>query len=115
LRYATLRSANLRSADLRYANLRSANLRYANLRSADLRSANGKKIKINKTPLQILGLFWDIFIFDNHLKIGCEFHSIKDWLKYNDNEISNMDLNALRFWKESKEFIINFCKANGRV
>ena len=84
------------------------------LRGADLRGADGEKIIINLTPLQILGLYWDILIFDSHMKIGCEFHAIKDWSEFSDTRIKEMDTNALKFWKANKEFLMLFCKLNGR-
>ena len=87
----------------------------ADLGDADLRGADlGGKVKIQKTPLQILGLLWDIIVFDTHLKIGCEFHTIKEWSEFDDGIIDNMDTRALGFWKESKSFILDFCKANRR-
>jgi len=112
---ADLGDADLRGADLRDAYLHGAYLRGADLGGADLRGADlGGKVKIQKTPLQILGLLWDIIVFDTHLKIGCEFHTIKEWSEFNDDTIKNMDTRALGFWKESKSFILDFCKANRR-
>ena len=112
---ADLGDAYLRGADLCGADLHGAYLRGADLHGADLRGADlGGKVKIQKTPLQILGLLWDIIVFDTHLKIGCEFHTIKEWSEFNDDTIKNMDTRALGFWKESKSFILDFCKANRR-
>ena len=76
--------------------------------------ADGAKIKIKLVPLQILGLHWDILIFDKHMKIGCEFHLIKEWDNFNDGQINIMNSHALEFWKKSKDFIMFFCKENGR-
>ena len=62
-----------------------ANLWYANLRSADLRDADfrGAKIQdgilITKAPIQITGLEWLVIIWDQHMQIGCEFHSHEEW------------------------------------
>ena len=101
-------------ADLRGADLTGANLTGAYLTGADLRGAYGERIKITEIPLQILGLQWDILIFDSHLKIGCEFHTISEWSTFDDNKINDMDHRALEFWKASKDFILSFCKSNGR-
>jgi len=114
LRGADLRGADLTGADLRGAYLRGADLRGAYLRGAYLRGAYGERIKITEIPLQILGLQWDILIFDSHLKIGCEFHTISEWSTFDDNKINDMDHRALEFWKASKDFILSFCKSNGR-
>ena len=114
LRGADLTGADLTGADLRGADLRGADLRGAYLRGAYLRGAYGERIKITEIPLQILGLQWDILIFDSHLKIGCEFHTISEWSTFDDNKINDMDHRALEFWKASKDFILSFCKSNGR-
>ena len=102
-------------AYLEGAYLEGADLRGADLRGASLRGADGKKITIKETPLQILGLRWNIIIFDSHMKIGCEFHSIKKWSEFNIDQIDNMYIGALEFWEKSKGFIMNICKENGRV
>ena len=91
-----------------------ADLSRANLSRAELSRKDGEKIKIEKIPLQILGLFWDIIIFDSHMKIGCEFHSIADWGEFDDERINNMDSNALAWWQKNKASILSFCAANGR-
>jgi len=40
------------------------------------------------------------------LQIGCESHLIKDWWKFDDERIKEMDgEKALDFWNESKSFI----------
>ncbi len=96
------------------AYLSGADLRGADLSGAYLRGADGEKIKLKLIPLQILGLRWDILIFDAHMKIGCEFHAIKEWSSFDDKRINDMDSFALEFWKKSKGFIMNFCKENGR-
>ena len=112
---ADLSGADLRDADLRDADLRGAYLRGADLSGADLRGADGEKIKISKTPLQILTEVYDIIIFDSHMKIGCEFHSIKDWWKFSDKEIIAMDNStAKKFWDAWRSPLMSICKANGR-
>ena len=129
LRDSDLRSANLIGADLRSANLigadlRSANLRYADLIGADLRGvdlrdayiqdSSSETIKIKETPLQILGMSWDIIVFDSHMKIGCEFHSIKDWSEYDDERIERMHNEAKEWWGNHKKMIMDFCDMNER-
>jgi hypothetical protein len=127
---ADLYGANLRGADLRGADLRGAYLGGANLRGADLRGANlgrsylggadlrGAKLLsdniIEKTPIQIFGAHWDITIWDSHIKIGCEFHSMTDWFSFSDERINKMDRNALKFWRVWKEPLKSICIANKR-
>ena len=100
LRYANLRDANLRGADLSGANLHVANLHGANLHCADLSGA----------AVVIYGPMWSVYITNNHIRIGCQSHNLNDWVNYTDEEIENMDNDALEFWKENKEFIINQCR-----
>ena len=124
LRYSDLRSvdlisANLRDADLRYADLRGVDLRGVDLRGVDLRDAyiqdsSSETIKIKETPLQILGMSWDIIVFDSHMKIGCEFHSIKDWSEYDDERIERMHNEAKEWWGNHKKMIMDFCDMNER-
>ena len=112
LQGADLRGAYLRGAYLRGADLQGADLQGACLRGADLRgAAHGENISISKEPLQILGLRYEVFIFDTHIKIGCELHSIEDWRKFNDKRILAMDNSqALRFWRDWKEAIIGMAE-----
>ena len=124
LRGSDLNYSNLRGSNLSYSDLRGSNLSYSDLSYSDLRGSklsgsilscsNGKRIKIKKTPLQILGLQWPVIIFDSHMKIGCEFHSIKEWDKFNNDSINYMGSNALEFWKQNKSAIMIFCEANER-
>ena len=116
---SNLRGSDLSCSDLRGSDLSCSDLSYSNLRGSDLSGSilscsNGKRIKIKKTPLQILGLQWPVIIFDFHMKIGCEFHSIKRWDEFNNDSINYMGSNALEFWKQNKSAIMTFCEANGR-
>ena len=92
--------AVLDKISLRGADLRGANLRDADLRGADLRGA----------AIVIYGMMWTIQITKNYIKIGCQSHTLDDWVDFDDDEISKMHDNALEFWKENKDFIINKCK-----
>ena len=95
--------------------LRGAYLGGANLSGANLSDKFGNKITLQKTPLQLLGLTWDVLIFDQHMKIGCQFHSLHEWEAFSDREIIAMDgRNAKEFWDTNKEAIFALCRANGR-
>ena len=96
----SLRGANLRDANLYGADLYGANLSDANLSGADLSGA----------AIVIYGMMWTIQITKNHIKIGCQSHTLDDWAYFDDDKISKMHDNALEFWKENKDFIINKCK-----
>ena len=111
---AYLRDAYLQGAKLRGAYLRGAYLQGADLRDAYLQGADGEKTKVQYIPLQILGLRWDIIIFDKDMRIGCEYHSIADWFLFNDDRISQMDSHALIFWTTNKPILQALCAANWR-
>ena len=104
----TLREANLRGADLRGANLREADLRWADLRWADLRGAN-----LPTDVIRIGGMRWDVTILYGYMRIGCQHHHVDDWDKFTDDEIAEMDDDALEFWQANKQKLItiaNFTK-----
>jgi hypothetical protein len=97
LMYADLSGANLRDSDLSGADLSGADLggaylSGAYLSGADLSGANlrGAKIRddiiITKAPIQVIGLKWLITIWDQHMQIGCEFHSHDAWRNFSDDE-----------------------------
>ena len=104
LRKADLRGADLRRADLCGANLRKANLRKADLRGADLCGADLCGADLRGADLQNTNIF--TFQYQRHLaicngsdiQIGCEQHSILEWLdnyevlgeisNYNDKQIA---------------------------
>lgn len=107
LRDAYLRGANLRDAYLRDADLSGAGLSGADLRGADLRDAKYGDYPITITPLQVIGLYWDVLILDTAIKIGRQMHSIDAWDTFADSEIAAMDGNALTFWREHKPLIMS--------
>jgi len=111
---AYLYEACLDGAYLTHANLSGANLIHANLYGANLDGADGEKTKIKHIPLQILGLRWPVIIFDKDMKIGCEYHSISDWWAFDDDRISQMNIDAHVFWEANKPMLQAICAANGR-
>ena len=114
---AVLRDTDLRGADLRDTDLSGAVLSGAVLRDTDLRGAKfGNGTTSNITPLQIIGLTWDVIIFDNTMKIGCQWHSLHDWELFDDDTIKRMDVrNAPQFWATNKDWLLGFAKAHGRT
>src|SRR5574343_585451 len=107
LRSADLSGANLIGAKLRYADLRDADLRYANLSGADLRGANlfGSNLIIYQSGL------WPAYIQEDMIRIGCQYHSVKSWESFTDEEISKMHDDALRYWKANKEIILSIARS----
>ncbi len=124
LTYADLRNANLSDANLRGANLRNANLSNANLRNvdltyADLRNANLSDANLrgaignNKEVKTLqLGKYDTTILVGIKIDIGCQNHTITKWENFTDEEISEMDIGALEWWKEWKEVILKVAKEN---
>ena len=107
---ADLYGADLRGADLYGADLRDADLRGADLYGADLYGADLRDADLRGAAIVIYGMTWTIQIAKNHIRIGCQSHSLEKWINFTDDEINSMHSDALNFWKENKEFIINKCK-----
>ena len=87
------------------------------LRGADLTGAYlTGETKIDKQPLQISTPVYFISIFDAHMQIGCEFHSLVDWWEFDDARIVKMDgKKALEFWRKWKAPLQVICSAEERI
>ena len=93
------------------ADLTDADLRGAVLRGAVLTGG----IKIKRVPLQLSGLHYYITIWDSHMQIGCEFHSLAEWAAFDDEAIKRMDpKRAMAFWHAHKDAIFSLAKTDGR-
>jgi len=115
LSWADLSRANLSRADLSRANLSRADLSWADLSRANLSRANDERIIIEKTPIQIATGEYHVIIFDAHMKIGCEFHSLADWWNFDNERVAQMDgTRSRRFWDIWKAPLMAVCEANGR-
>ena len=141
LRGSDLRGSSLRWSDLRWSNLSGSNLRWSNLSGSDLSGSNlsGSNLRgsdlsgsdlsgsnlswsvfkntkrndwlINRPPIQMTGFGYSVIIFDEHMEIGCEKHSFKDWEKFTDEEIIEFDgKDAFRFWEKNKKVLLDMCK-----
>ena len=97
LRGANLYGANLYEADLYKAYLEGANLERANLRGANLYGAKGL------ITFQC-GQHIAYFTYNNHIKIGCEYHTISHWIDYY-KEIGKENLYSKSEIKEYGHFI----------
>lgn len=65
------------------------------------------------SPIFISGLRWIVTIEDININIGCQHHPAIKWENFTDEEISNMDDNALEFWKMNKNIILQLAKTHG--
>ena len=113
---ADLFRADLFRANLMRTNLRGANLHKSNLSGADLRGAViAENATVNREPLQLVGLIYPIIIWDHHMTIGCEFHSLVEWANFDDMQITAMDSSrALTFWQLHKDTLLTLAKSDGR-
>ena len=104
----TIEGGSLQGADLRGASLQGADLRGANLRGANILGAD-----LTTDVIRLDGMRWDVTILYGYMCIGCQHHHVDDWNKFTDDEIAEMDDDALEFWKENKGKLIavaNFTK-----
>lgn len=113
---AHLSDSTLSMADLSGANLSRANLYGANLSGANLSGATWREgVVIERHPLIINGLIYRIAILDNHMRIGCEFHSLEEWASFDNRAIAEMDgKTALKFWGQFRDVLLGMAKADGR-
>ncbi|QCQ58985.1 pentapeptide [Rheinheimera phage vB_RspM_Barba8A] len=113
LRGANLRGANLRGANLSGANLRGADLSGADLSGADLSGANLRSTIGNQGQIITIQTdVWQIVYTSDVMQIGCQRHSINDWLVFSDDHISKMDSKALEFWKKWKPILVLILERN---
>ena len=112
LRGAKLIRADLRWDNLSYANLHGADLSWADLRGADLRGADLRGASGNNAEL--LSLQSGKYLITRTkevMAIGCEQHSIEDWMAFDDARIKRMDSGALEWWKVWKPIIQQWIEA----
>ena len=99
------------------ANLARANLARANLDGASLDGAKfGDGVTAARGIRQVLGLRWPVTIFDNHMRIGCQLHSLADWATFTKRDIVEMDgTDALLFWRRHKAILLALAGHNEAV
>ena len=107
LRGADLRGANLQGADLWWANLYGANLQGADLQGADLYGEI-----LNKTPIAITNICYWVLITEGYMRIGCKRCTHEEWEAFSNEEIGDMDTNALNFWNVWKGPLLAMCRAH---
>ena len=114
---ANLARANLARANLAWANLYGASLYGANLDGANLDGAKfGDGVTAARGIRQVLGLRWPVTIFDNHMRIGCQLHSLADWATFTKRDIVEMDgTDALLFWRRHKAILLALAGHNEAV
>jgi len=104
---ANLSGANLREADLIWANLHGADLHGANLSWANLSGANLSGARF----LEIRTDIWTVQVHAEHVRIGCQYHTHDEWMKFKDATIDTMDIRALAWWKIYKPVVAGLIAA----
>ena len=108
---AYLRGANLRGADLRGADLSGAYLSGANLRGADLRGADLWDVTGNKKEIFTFQTNkYTVVICQDRIQIGCKNFSQSEWFNFSDDEITEMDSEALDWWCTHKQHVKTWCE-----
>ena len=141
LRDTNLRDTNLSGTNLSHANLSHANLFGANLSGANLRGANLSHTDLSHTDLSHTDLsganliranlwgcignmreiktaqfeMFKISYTKDRIQIGCKNHSITDWWNFTNSQISEMDFNALKWWKKWKGVIKNIIEISPAI
>jgi len=69
--------------------------------SAEVRGS----VKATKNPIN-LQVYYNITITDEHIIIGCQCHTYQEWLNFTNDEINQMDIKALEFWKKYKNIVL---------
>jgi uncharacterized protein YjbI with pentapeptide repeats len=87
-----------------------ADLSDADLRNADLNRCRGNRKEINS----IHAGTYHILFTDKIMAIGCQQHSIQDWMSFDGIRIQGMDGdNATNFWKVWKPILVKIFEAKG--
>lgn len=115
---ANLTRARLLGANLRGADIMRAELWCANLSGADLRRANLTGTKFPDTDMVLSSPWGHCHIQRDHIRIGCKYHTTKEWDSFSDEEIARMDEGTLTWWKQWKPavmFLAQQCKPYGEA
>ena len=88
------------------ADLRDANLRSADLSGAGLWDVTGNKKEIFTFPTNK----YTVVICQDRLQIGCKNFSQSEWFNFSDDEITEMDSEALDWWCAHKQHVKTWCE-----
>ena len=103
---AYLSGADLSGADLSGAYLSGADLRGADLRGADLWDVTGNKKEIFTFQTNK----YTVVIYQDRIQIGCKNFSQSEWFNFSDDEITEMDSEALDWWCTHKQHVKTWCE-----
>jgi hypothetical protein len=71
----------------------------------------------SREPLFVSGISaWTVTMTDEHMTVGCQTHTIKEWLAFKESDIEAMSgTAAVTFWKQHKAMLKTLAKATGRL
>lgn len=81
----------------------------ANLSGADLFGQ-----KIQKAPIQVDNLTWDVLITEHHMKIGCQVHTHQEWEDFTGDEITAMSPDAFEFAEKWRSILLMMCHEHAK-
>ena len=111
LRGVNLRAANLSGANLRGADLSGTDLSGADLRGADLSDASLWNVTGNKKEIFTFQTNkYTVVIYQDRIQIGCKNFSQSEWFNFSDDEITEMDSEALDWWCTHKQHVKTWCE-----
>ena len=76
----------------------------ADFSAPNLTSVEGETITGYK---YLRNLLWPVLITDGFIRIGCQRHSKAAWAGFTDEQIEDMDTNALKFWVKHKANLLD--------
>ena len=103
---ANLHRANLRGANLSRVDLSDAYLSDANLSDANLWDVTGNKKEIFTFQTNK----YTVVICQDRIQIGCKNFSQSEWFNFSDDEITEMDSEALDWWCTHKQHVKTWCE-----
>ena len=107
LQEANFRKANLKGANFKGINLLGADFEKARLKGTNFTGVNLELVTGNGKELvsKQISKYWVVWWRDR-IQIGCKKHSRDEWLAFSDREINALNPNALAWWKNHKEEVI---------
>lgn len=111
-----LSGVDFTEADLTRANLSNTLVTGINLTATKFSDTIwADKVHINKIPILIYGLPFEVQILDAHMLCGCELHTLAEWASFDDRRVAEMSaVKGLRAWKEHKDALLMMARAEGR-
>ena len=66
----------------------------------------------SQTPVCLSLPNYNVTITDQHIKIGCQFHTFEDWASFTEDQIIDMDSQAFQFFKDYRAALLLILKAS---